>query len=129
MSLSKPVSSIMSTKPVVANESNKFSQVVRLFREFPIHHLPVVDADSKLIGMISSNDLYKVFNTLCNREDKLTMSFDAIDGVIQMKDIMTHNPVSIASTDSIAQATRIFAEKKFLDIVLVKLISLLVNSQ
>lgn len=114
MPLTKPVSAIMTVNPVVANQFHNFSQVLRLFTEFPIHHLPIVSGDNKLIGIISSNDLPKVFLNLCSRQDKVTMDFDAIDAAINLTDIMTSNPITVSSSDSIATALKIFADKKFM---------------
>lgn len=113
MSLSKPISSIMTVNPVVANQFHNFSQVLRLFTEFPVHHLPIVDANNKLIGIVSSNDLAKVFLDLCNRAEKVTMDFDSIDKAVNLKDIMTPNPITVSSSDSISTAAQIFATRKF----------------
>ncbi|HLP21636.1 MAG TPA: CBS domain-containing protein [Chitinophagales bacterium] len=115
MSLTTPISAIMTVSPVVANQFHNFSQVLRLFTEFPIHHLPIVGGvDNKLIGIISSNDLPKVFLNLCNRQDKITMDLDAIDKAINLTDIMTSNPITVSSTEPISAAVKIFADKKFM---------------
>lgn len=113
MPLTKPVSTIMTVNPVVANQFHNFSQVLRLFSEFPVHHLPIVDTNNKLIGIISSNDLPKVFSDLCNRPEKVMMDFDAIDRAVNLKDIMTPNPVTVSSTDTISAAAEVFANRKF----------------
>ena len=104
----------MTACPVVGNVSNKFSQVLRLFTEFPIHHLPIVDNNDKLIGIISSNDLPKVFLSLFNRPEAILMSTEVVDNEIHLADLMTPNPVTISSTDPITKAMQIFAEKKFM---------------
>lgn len=119
MSLSKPISAIMSSNPVVATASNKFSQVLRLFSEFPVHHLPIVDDNNKLIGIISSNDLYKIFLNLSSQPQKITIDMDSLDKAVNLKDIMTANPVTIAPDETIGNAIRIFAEKKFLSLPVV----------
>lgn len=110
----KLIAEIMTPTPVVGNLSNKFSQLLRLFREFPVHHLPIVDSDSKLIGIISTNDLPKVFLTLCSRPEPVLMTLDVIDHEVSVKEIMTPDPVTIGSRDSVAAAAAIFAEHKFL---------------
>ena len=112
--MGKKVFSLMTSRPVVGNLSSSFSQILTLFTEFPIHHLPIVDADNKLIGMVSSNDLAKVFLKLCNRPLKIAMDITAIDNAISVSDIMTPTPVSISSEDSVAAAIQILSEKKFL---------------
>jgi CBS domain-containing membrane protein len=114
MPLTKPVSAIMTITPVVANVSTEFSKVIRLFTEFPVHHLPIVDEENRLIGIVSSNDLPKVFLDLCNRTEKVTMDFAAIDKAISLSDIMTSNPITITSSETIGNAAKIFADKKFL---------------
>ncbi len=114
MPLSKPVSAIMTTTPVVANESTPFSQVLRLFNEFPVHHLPVVDASNKLIGIISTNDFIKVFKLAFDFKEAINITPAAIDQKIRVADLMTPNPVTINSATTIADALKIFADKKFL---------------
>ena len=114
MSLSKPVSAIMTLKPVVATQFHNFSQVLRLFTEFPVHHLPIVDGNNKLIGIISSNDLPKVFLNLSKRDEKVALDLDVIDAAINLADIMTPNPVTISSSDTIETAAKIFGDAKFL---------------
>lgn len=114
MPLNKPVPAIMSSSPVVGNLSSTFSQILRLFTEFPVHHLPIVDKDNKLIGIVSSNDLPKVFLQLCSREDKVTMDLASLDKAILIKEIMTPNPITISSSTTMGEASKIFKEKKFL---------------
>ena len=79
MPLSKPVSAIMTTGPVVANQFTTFSQVLRLFNEFPVHHLPVVDDNNKLIGIVSSNDFIKVFKLTFGLKETIPMTALGID--------------------------------------------------
>ena len=43
------VKTIMTAELVVANKFHNFSQVVRLFSEYPIHHLPVVSGNAQWI--------------------------------------------------------------------------------
>ena len=114
MSLSQPVSAIMTLKPVVATQFHNFSQVLRLITEFPVHHLPIVDGNNKLIGIISSNDLPKVFLNLSKRDEKVALDLDVIDAAINLADIMTPNPVTISSSDTIETAAKIFGDAKFL---------------
>lgn len=119
MSTSTPVSTIMTLSPVVATTATKFSQVLRLFTEFPVHHLPIVDDNNDLIGIVSSNDLSKVFVNLFNRTEKITMEAGNVDREVNIADIMTRNPYTIRSSDSIHTAAKIFADKKFLSLPVV----------
>jgi len=103
----------MTTSPVVGNTSNKFSQLLRLFTEFPVHHLPIVDDNNKLIGIISTNDMPKVFLSLCSRPEPIAMTIEAIDAEIKIGDLMTANPVTISSSALVSEAIAIFARYKF----------------
>ena len=114
MPLNNPVSTIMSSSPVVGTQFSTFSQVLRLFTEFPVHHLPIVDDNNKVIGIVSSNDLPKVFLSLCDKGKNIPMELGAIDGAIGLSDIMTANPVTISSGETIINAAKVFNEKKFL---------------
>ena len=113
MATEKTVSDYMSVKPVVGNKSNKFSQLLRLFTEFPVHHLPIVDDNNKLIGIVSTNDLPKIFLSLSNRPKPVVLTLDVLDQEISVADLMTSSPVTISSSAPISSATAIFAEHRF----------------
>lgn len=119
MSAKKTVSAIMTINPVVANQFHNFSQVLRLFTEFPVHHLPIMDVNNKLIGIISSNDLPKVFLQLSRRDPKVMLDLDEIDKAINLPDIMTPNPITVSSSDSIEHAAQLIASRKFLSLPVV----------
>ncbi|MBS1611624.1 MAG: CBS domain-containing protein [Bacteroidetes bacterium] len=105
------VKTIMTAELVVANKFHNFSQVVRLFSEYPIHHLPVVSGNNKLEGIISSNDIIKIFKNP-NLQGK-SLDLDTLDNAINLGDLMTANPVTINENESIEQAAQIFRGRKF----------------
>lgn len=111
MPKSTPVKNIMTSEIVVANKFHNFSQVVRLFSEFPIHHLPVVSGNNKLEGIISSNDMIKVFKHPALQGKSFDL--DTVDQVVNISDLMTANPVTINETDSVEAAAKIFRGRKF----------------
>ncbi|MFN8277988.1 MAG: CBS domain-containing protein [Chitinophagales bacterium] len=106
-----PVSTIMSRGVVVGNQFHNFSQVLKLFSEFPIHHLPIVDTHNKLVGIISSNDIMRLF--INPKFNDVKLNADELDRVVNLPDIMTPNPLSIPPTETIKKAARLFAENKF----------------
>ncbi|MGB5256186.1 MAG: CBS domain-containing protein [Woeseiaceae bacterium] len=55
-----PISRIMTTDPVTIAPTETVAAARALFESRNIHHLPVVD-DGKLVGIISSADLLKLF--------------------------------------------------------------------
>ena len=120
MSNNKTISSIMTTGPVVANQFHNLSQVLRLFTEFPVHHLPVVDGNNKIIGIISSNDIPKLFVQLAGRSEKIKLDLDEIDKAVNLKDIMTSNPTTVSPDTLITEAATILNDKKFMSLPVVE---------
>jgi CBS domain-containing protein len=55
----EPISNVMTDAVVVIEVDRPVSEALECFRQYPIHHLPVV-RDGRLVGMLSSADLMKV---------------------------------------------------------------------
>ena len=111
MEINDPVSTVMTKSVIVANQFHNFSEVLELFSKHGMHHLPIVDGSNRLTGIISSNDLMKLF--INPKYKDLSLTTDAIDKTVNIPDIMTPNPVTISPKDTIKQAAKIFADKKF----------------
>lgn len=102
---------LMTKEVVYANQFHTFSQVIQLFTEFPMRHLPVVDGHNKPIGIISSNDILKLF-----KDPKFkgkTIDADKLDTEINITDIMTPNPRVVKDTDTISVAANLLRERVF----------------
>ena len=54
-----PVNRLMSTTVLTVDAKDPAGEVLRLFADHPIHHLPVLD-DDKVVGMLSTADLMKL---------------------------------------------------------------------
>ena len=111
MNANEPISTIMSKKVIVANQFHNFSQVLKLFSEFPIHHLPIVDGKNHILGIISSNDVMRLF--LNPKYQDLKLNLDELDKAINLSDIMTPNPVTVEPTETIQNVARILAQQRF----------------
>ncbi|MBL7778979.1 MAG: CBS domain-containing protein [Chitinophagales bacterium] len=120
VSLNTPVAKVMSVQPVVGNQFHNLSQVMKLFAEYPLHHLPIVDGQGKLIGIVSSNDLPKTFLRLCDTPNKPAMTIDDLDRAVNIVDIMTKDPITIAADNSIGDAAKLFAQNKFASLPVVE---------
>ncbi len=48
-------------KVIVAHPSNTAKDVIRLFKQKDLHHLPVVDEKNKVVGIVSATDLLNMF--------------------------------------------------------------------
>lgn len=56
------IADIMSRRVRVAGESLRLVELLPLFSEGGHHHLPVVDANSRLIGMITQSDVFRALH-------------------------------------------------------------------
>ncbi|MBS1595692.1 MAG: CBS domain-containing protein [Bacteroidetes bacterium] len=110
MEVNDPVSTIISRPVIVANQSHHFSEVLELFSQHGRHHLPVVNDENHLIGIISTSDLLKLFYD--PRFTNLTFNRAEIDSSLKLTDIMTPDPITIASTETIEKAARLFTDHK-----------------
>ena len=54
-----PVSQYMSTPPIVVREKARIGEAAALMLSRNIHRLPVVDAEGKLIGIVSRTDIFQ----------------------------------------------------------------------
>lgn len=105
------IQQMMTKSVVVANTSHTFSQVIELFTNFPIRHLPVVDDSNKLIGIISSNDIFKLFEDPKFKGKVIDMV--QLNKDIRLTDLMTTNPVTVSPDEDVFDVAEIFRKRKF----------------
>lgn len=110
MEVNDPVSTIMSRTVVVANQFHNFSEVLELFSKHGMHHLPVVDGKGHIIGIISSNDLMKLFYDPKYKDMKFNS--DEIDKALNIPELMTKDPIVISPKESIKKAAKTFHDNK-----------------
>jgi len=60
LSLDNPISDSMNTSPVITNEGTTASAQLALMRKNSIFHLPVVDDDNRVIGLVGIGDLIEL---------------------------------------------------------------------
>lgn len=105
---SKKVSDLMTRNILVGHVTNSFTHTLRLFSEMTFHHLPILNADQELIGIISSNDMLKTLT--------LKMPFfknlkdETINAELEISELMTPNPKVIHPDATIKKALEIFSK-------------------
>ena len=102
----KPVSSIMTHRPVVVKSITPIDEIHLLFEQNKFHHLPVIDK-GVVKGIISRSDYLQVRHMLA-----YTWSGEIVVRDLYQKmcasDIMTYDPLKIESSDTIGLAADIF---------------------
>ncbi len=112
MQKNTPVSAIMTPEVIVANPDTKFSKVKRLFLEYTLHHLPIVENDTeKLVGIVSTHDVMKYFSIHLNELESVDM--DYLDAKCTIEELMTKNPITVKPDTLIREVAEIFSYKHF----------------
>ena len=101
------VKDVMTTEVVVVRRGATFKEMAAALRRFRVSALPVVDADGKVIGVVSVADMLVK-----------EVPLGVIDGLVHHKevrkaagltagDLMTHPAVTVRPTDSIEHAAQL----------------------
>ncbi|BAU58235.1 CBS domain-containing protein [Halorhodospira halochloris] len=101
---------IMSAKLVTGDPEEGLREAFFKMRHNNIRHLPVVDADMQLLGMVTDRDL--------RRPDWVDEAPDLahiyyLDDNMSLKDVMTRNPLLVHTYDSVQRAAQIMRENRF----------------
>lgn len=105
-----PVSKIMHKNPKTIRTSDGVALANEIMFESNIRHLPVVNANHELEGILSDRDLLSIAME--------SQSWESIDNVIDfwrsktVVSVMTKSPESISPDTSLARAAQIMLEKK-----------------
>ena len=109
MNKNTPVHEVMHYNVIVARISNTFSQVRLLFLQANLHHLPVVDNEDNLVGIISSHDVLKAYAYKAPTFDNVDDA--TMDAKVSLDSIMTKEPVTVSNDDTIGSVAEILANR------------------
>lgn len=99
----------MSVNTVTARPETTHKQAVELMRENNIHHLPIVDKNGRLVGIVVEEDLFHAQPTPAT-----TLSIYEIHSLLsrlQLKEIMRHPVHSVAPDCPLEEAARMMIEE------------------
>jgi acetoin utilization protein AcuB len=105
------VSKSMTRKVVTVDQEANIFDAQKLLAENQIRHLPVVDKNDRVIGIVTDRDIrsawpYDFLKESYRETDKEKLS------KIKIKDIMTINPITLSLTSTIQDALLLIQEKK-----------------
>jgi CBS domain-containing protein len=96
------VQSIMTQNPISVNPSSTLADVRKIFDQNGIHHLPVVDDENHLKGLITTYDLWKLNGKGQDYEPSTLVS-----------DVMETKVVKVSQDDKIGTAAELFLDRRF----------------
>ena len=104
------ISQYMTRKVVTAKPTDGVRRTFFVMRRDGFRHLPVVNDQGGLVGIISDRDL--------RRPDWVDEDFSVshpyrLDDSLHVEDLMSHEPVVVHTYDSIGKAAALLAERRF----------------
>jgi acetoin utilization protein AcuB len=100
------VHDLMSRNPVTITEWSSCRDAIERMHRARVRHLPVLDADGALVGLITDRDLrHHLFSSPVFPEVGKT-SVDALLQIARVSDVMSSPAVTIDASDDVAEAAR-----------------------
>jgi len=103
---------IMTTPAISLNFEKPFQEVIKIFQNQRIRHLPLVDKNQEVVGIISQRDLYKLQPPHKNEEGQWVYDLDVMDEFILGR-VMTPNPFTLPTQSLLAEAISCMVEQKY----------------
>ena len=101
-----PVSKYMTAEPITFFEDEALSEIMLLFDPKVFSHLPIVNRQQELVGIISHKDLFNLHQLLGPGTDT---GLEARKKTIQ--DIMSRDLATVAPVDKLSYAISLMVEK------------------
>lgn len=102
----EPVNRFMTESVLAIDVESPASEVLRMFRAYPVHHLPVVDGN-KVVGMLSSADVLKLQAFL---PKSAARPAEFLDRSVKIAQLMRSPVVSVQPHQSVEHAASLMAE-------------------
>lgn len=112
MDLNAPVSSIMTKDPHTVMPDSPATELDVLFKENRIHHVPVIDEERKVVGIVGKSDfLYLLRGYTAHESDRFRES--AKLRAFKSHEIMHQDVETIREDASIKEAVRLLSENRY----------------
>ncbi|MCB9282871.1 MAG: CBS domain-containing protein [Lewinellaceae bacterium] len=108
------VRQIMTTEVVTVSPNETMEVVHRIFNTSEIHHLPVVNQEGVVVGIVSKSDYYSISNAFpLFRPDLREAANERLFKSLLVEDVMTRQVATLSPEDSLTVAAGYFKENIF----------------
>ncbi len=105
------VSRSMTIKVVTIQPDQTVLEAQKIMATHRIRHLPVIDGEDRLIGVVTDRDVRSVLPYDCYKDPDCTKEQEKLAGV-KIKNIMVEEPLTISPSDTIQDALLLIQEKR-----------------
>lgn len=103
---------VMTSPAIAIHADAPFREVVKFLGEKKIRHLPVVNSQNEVVGLITQRDLYKIQPPHKNEDGDWVYDTDQLDGII-LSSVMVVNPFTLDCEKTLAQAIEPMVRNKY----------------
>ncbi len=107
---------IMTSDVMSVHDSEKLSAVAGIFRENPIHHVPVLKG-KKPVGIISTQDIFKLIFDFDSTDTRMLDTL--LDHTYEIKNVMTDKLVIFEEESTLKDAAKILSDSSLHSILIV----------
>ena len=104
------VRELMTPNPIVVKPDTSVPDALRLMRERKVRRLPVVDAQGRLVGIVSDKDLLHAEPSPATT--LAVWEIPELLGKLKVEKVMTRDVITIGEETPLEEAARIMADKK-----------------
>lgn len=110
------IKEIMTSDVMSVHDSENLSAVARIFRENPIHHVPVLKG-RKPVGIISTQDIFKLIFDFDSTDTRMLDTL--LDHTYKIKDVMTDKLVIFEEESTLKDAAKILSDSSLHSLLIV----------
>lgn len=110
MKKSESIFNLMTKNLITLNLTDTLYTAEKRLKVNHIRHIPVVEND-ELIGLLSLSDLKRI--SFIDAYNKDGMVDTAIYNMLSIKDLMIKNPITVSSSTTILDVSKLFVSKEF----------------
>ncbi len=96
---------------IVVKEDTSMLKASKLLKEHDIRRLPVVNEEGRLVGIVSDRDIKDASPSKATTLEIHELHY--LISEIKIRDIMTRDPLTVLSTDTVERAAQILEEKGY----------------
>ena len=109
---STAVKDIMTSPVVTVSDADEFHVVQDKFTTYDIRHLPVIDANNRVVGLISQRHLYKIHSPRRLESGEWFYDKDLLDGFI-LRNVMIKDVYTLKADAKLEELMKIMIQFKY----------------